>query len=183
MEKVGSWNYVTSAMLKMQPTATRIMVAGVLITEELAYDVYLPQFRKMLALIDVIVDAHRNVSDCKTIGASGFVLGLRISAPLYMFVTRCRARVMQRKGIGILACWDPLIVAEIGKFIMDVEEAGVPEGIIPQSSRAVITRVFEAPGNGNGKQEALVEIGSTTGRGGQERGPVWKERMNYWQLP
>jgi hypothetical protein len=88
VEKVGSWNYVTSAMLKMQPIATRIMVAGIIITEELAYDVYPPQFREMLALIDIIVDAHRNVSDCKTIGAGGFVLGLGISAPLYMFVTR-----------------------------------------------------------------------------------------------
>ena len=35
VEKPGSKNYVTSAMLKMQAIATRIMVASVLITEEL----------------------------------------------------------------------------------------------------------------------------------------------------
>lgn len=187
LEKVGSKDCVTSAMLKMQSIATRIMVAGVLITEELSYDAFLPHFREMLALINIIVDAHRNASDRKSIGAGGFVLGLGISAPLYLLVTRCRDRTIRRKGIEILsgwhreACWDPLIISEIGKFIMDVEEESLPEGIIPESSRAVITRVCEAPGNGNGKQKALIQL--VQRRGGPDGGPIWKERMVYWQLP
>ena len=94
---------------------------------------------------------------------------------------------MRRKGIGILerwhreACWDPQIIAEIGKFFIDVEEEGVPKGVIPEKSRAVITRVCEAPGNGDGMQEALIQLAQR--RGGEDGGPVWKERMVYFWKP
>jgi hypothetical protein len=185
LEKPGSKNYVTSATLKMQSIATRIMLAGVLITEELSYDFFLPQFQEILALINIIVDAYRAASDQKALGTAGFALGLGISPPLLLLVTRCRDRTIRRKSIEILgkwhqeACWDPLIIAEIGKFILDIEEAGVPEGFIPESSRAILARVCEAPSDGKEEtHEALIQLCQR--RGGPDGGPVWKERMVYY---
>jgi hypothetical protein len=184
-EKMGSQNYVTSALLKMHGLCTNILLAGVLFTEEISYDVFLPHFKEMLTLINVIVAAYRkNTVDHKGLGAGGFVLGLGITPPLYLLGTRCRDQAIRRKGIEILrnwhaeACWDPLLIAEICEFLVDVEEEDCPEGIIPERSRAVITRVCEAPDSRNGKQEALIQC--VKRYGGPDGGPVWKERMVYW---
>ena len=184
LEKVGSKDYVTCALLQMHAIATRILVAGLLFTEELSYDAFLPHFREMLALINIIVDVHRNVSDTTALGAAGFVLGLGITAPLYLLITRCRHRTLRRNGIEILrgwhleACWDPFCVAAVGEFIVDVEEEGIVEGIIPESSRAVVTIFCEAPDTRNGMQRALIQCFQRCG--GPDGGPIWKERMVYW---
>ena len=184
MGKVASKSYVMSAMLKLQAISTSIMVASVLIIEELDYELFLPQFQEMMTLINIIVNAHQKVSDETDLGIAGFVLGLGILAPLYLLVTRCRDRAIRREGIEILerwhreACWDPFIVAEIGKFILDVEEEGNAQGVIPESSRAVITRVCEAPATGAEIQKALIQL--VQRRGGPDGGPMWKERMVYF---
>ena len=184
VEKVGSKNYVTSALLKMHGINTRILLAGVLFTEECLYDVFLPQFKDMIDLITIIATTHhKNTADQKGLGPGGFILGLGITAPLYLLCTRCRDRTIRRKGIKILrgwhaeACWDPLLIAEICEWIMEVEEEDCPEGIIPEKSRAIITRVCEAPDEKNGKH-ALIQC--LKRYGGPDGGPVWKERMVYW---
>jgi hypothetical protein len=188
VEKIGSENYVTSALLKMHGLSTRILLEGILFTEEMSYDVFLPHFREMLELINVVVTAHHeNTADHKTLGPGGFILGLGITAPLYLMCTRCRDRSIRRKGIEILrswhseACWDPILIAEICEFLMEVEEEDCPEGIMPERSRAVITRVCEAPDSGSGKHHALIQC--VKRYGGPDGGPVWKERMVYWSPP
>jgi hypothetical protein len=70
------------------------------------------------------------------------------------------------------------MIAEIGEFLVDVEEEDCPEGIIPERSRAVITRVCEAPDSRNGNQEALIQC--VKRYGSPDGGPEWKERMVHW---
>jgi hypothetical protein len=126
----------------MRGINTRILLEGVLFTEEMSYDVFLPQFKEMIDLIGLIAAIHnKNTADHKTLGPSGFILGLGLSAPLYLLYTRCRDRTIRRKGIKILrschaeACWDPLLIADICEFLMEVEEEDCAEGIMPERSR------------------------------------------------
>ena len=183
LEKSDIKTQIASRLLKVQAIATGILIAGVLITEEIDYDRFLPQFEEMITLLSIIIDAHQKAPDENIFSTAGFVLGLGLSAPLFTLVMRCRDRAIRRKGIEILegwhqeACWDPLVIAEIGKYIVEVEEAGVPEGVIPESSRAVITRICEGPVDGSGIQCALIQL--VQRRGGENGGPVWKERMIY----
>ena len=83
---------------------------------------------------------------------------------------RCRDRGIRRRGIAILkdwhpeACWDARLIAEIGPFIVDVEEEGVRDGeVVPESKRAVITRICEAPDKRNGRKQALVQLVQRSG--------------------
>jgi hypothetical protein len=182
---VGSKIYGTSALLKMHGINTRILLEGVLFTEEMSYNVFLPQFKEMIDLIRLIAAAHhKNITGHQTLGPSGFILDLGILAPLYLLCTRCRHRTIRRKGIEILrsfhaeAYWDPLLIAEICELLMEVEEEDCAEGIIPKRTQAVITRVYEAPDSGNVRQHALIQC--VKRRGCPDGGTVWKERMVYW---
>ena len=184
-----SQTQVTSALLKMHGLSTQILLAGVLFTQETSYDAFLPHFKQMLALINIIVAAYHytNTTAETEIGANaaGFELGLGITPSLFLLVTRCRDRELRRKGIEILknwheeACWNSAMVAQIGEFLVRVEEEGVPDGvIIPERSRAVITRVCEAPDPKGGVYEVLIQCAQRYG--GPDGGPVWKEGMIYW---
>jgi hypothetical protein len=89
-------------------------------------------------------------------------LDLGITSPLYLLITRCgnhflRAQAVELfKGWHIEACWQPRLIAGIGEFLMDVEEEGNVAGIIPETSRAVITAVYNRP-DGVNKCTALVQ--------------------------
>ena len=182
---VGCRNYVRSTLLRIHAIATSIVIAGVLFTEELSYDDFLPQFQELLGLINAVVAARASISEQTPSGGAGFVLSLGITAPLYLMVTRCRDRTLRRKAIETLrgwypeACWDPSLIAEMGVFIMEVEEEGVADAVIPERSRAVVTSICEAPKSNHGKQHALVQV--TQRCGGPDGETVWKERMISWK--
>jgi hypothetical protein len=180
-EASGSRNHTVATMLQIHLIATQIVISGVLFTTELEYDGFLPQFRELFELITLIVSAHHLRS--KHVHAEGgFLLDMGILTPLFLLVARCRDRVLRRKAIAISrewhmeACWNPGKVAEIGKFMMEVEEDGVIDDIIPERSRTIISRVSEAPGIcKHGKQEILVQC--VQRYGGENGQPVWTEKL------
>lgn len=176
----GSRKFLAATLMKIHAIATGILLAGVLFVEECAYDAFLPQFREMLTLIHIIVDAYQKRGDSTGPGDTAFLLDLGIISPLFLLLIRCRDRQIRRHAIAILKGWHaelgwhPRLIAELGSFLLEIEEEGHPDGPIPETSRAVITRICEAAPNQN-YIETLVQC--VQRRGGPGGGPIWKEKM------
>lgn len=192
----GLRTYHRATLLKIHGIATRISLAGLLFDEECAYDAFLPEFREMLDLIHVIVDAYhkRSVSgnDNSNINGNGkvesrspsdsiFSLDLGITPPLFLLLIRCRDRVLRRHAIALLrtwhkeVCWHPAMIVEIGVFLMEVEEEGCQEGErIPEVNRAVVTRICEEPDAVTYKKTVVQLVQR---RGGADGEMMWRERL------
>ncbi|RFU29633.1 hypothetical protein B7463_g6693, partial [Scytalidium lignicola] len=181
---IGSRPHNLAIRLRIHAIATTILCAGVLITNEIEYDAFNPQFRELLSLIKVIVTPHRN-SPYLNINVlySGFHLDLGVTPHLFLITMRCRDRDIRREAINILGewhtegCWDPMLIKEIGIFMMEVEEEGVDwdvHGIIPENKRAIFTRINENPWEKKGILQCVQKTG------GEDGGPVWKEKSISW---
>jgi hypothetical protein len=183
-ENAGTRDHILGTLLRIHAITTEIITAGVLFTEEYSYDVFLPYFREIIALVNIVVDDYRKTSTQKTLACGGFFLGLGITPSLYLLAMRCRDRILRRQAIEVLrgwhpeGCWDSKLIAEMAVFLLEVEEEGIHGDIIPEKSRAVITAICEAPCQYDGKYCALVQC--VQRRGTSDGGPVWTERMiNY----
>jgi hypothetical protein len=181
-ETIGSRSHLVATLLRIHAINTTIVIAGVLFTEEVAYDVFLPEFQELFDLATIVVQAHRKKSGY-THKSAGFFLDLGIVAPLYLLVNRCRDHSLRVNGIELLrgwhveASWDPRLIAEIGDFMMDIEEEGNTDGFIPEKSRAVFTAVCEEPQRQTRHEAVLQCVQRYGGPGGR---PVWHERRVFF---
>jgi len=181
-EFIGSRNHIVATLLRIHAIATTVVVAGVIFTNEISYDVFLPQFQELFTLATIIVDAHRKKAGL-TSTPVGFFLDLGITAPLFLLITRCRNHSLRVNAIELLrgwhveACWQPRLIAEIGDFVMDVEEDGNTDGFIPERSRVVFTAVCDEPQRQT-KHEAVLQC--VQRYGGPDGSPVWHERRVFY---
>jgi len=173
-----SRDYVVGTLLRIHAITTRIFVASTTITEEVLYDAFLPEFRLLLTLAKRIVATKKEPNKYST-GMRGFRIDLGIVAPLFLLLLRCRNGIMRREAISILRDWHPeaiwhhQLIAEIGNFIMETEEAGLDGGYIPESARAVITATCEGAGL-NGAKHVLLQCCQR--RGGPNGELKWHEK-------
>jgi hypothetical protein len=178
LEVAGVRNHVAGTLLRIHLISTKIAVSGVLFTEETSYDSFLPLFQELYDLTTIVVDAYQKKSN-RTIADNGFFLDLGICSPLYLLVSRCRDHSLRVKAINLLkgwhaeGCWQPKLIAAIGDFLVEVEEDGCVDMLIPEKSRAVITACYDDPQR-RGNYEALVQC--VQRHGGPNGEPTWHER-------
>jgi hypothetical protein len=181
-ENINSRDHLVATLLRMHAITTAIVLEGILFIEELAYDAFLPKFQEIFDLSTIVVNSFRRKSG-RTYKSAGFLLDLGISAPLYLLITRCRDHCLRANAIEILrgwhveASWQPRLIAEIGDFMMDVEEEGNLDGFIPEKSRVVFTAVCEESQRET-KYEAVLQC--VQRYGGPSGGPVWHERRVFF---
>ncbi|KAH9209814.1 hypothetical protein DL95DRAFT_394046 [Leptodontidium sp. 2 PMI_412] len=179
--------YNAAAMMQMQAIATTILTAGIVIRNEMEYDMFNPQFRALVDLAIVVVKLRQQRKKENT-WAGSFWIDIGITPQLFVVVTRCRDPVIRRRAIKLLegwyieSSWDPRLIAQIGLFIMGVEEESVVdidcvggnEVIIPEAARAVFSRISEDSGKGWVLMQCVLK------NGGVDGGPVWKEKFIKW---
>jgi hypothetical protein len=175
-----------AAMMQMQAIATSILTAGVLVTNEMEYDQFNPQFRELVDLAALIVKLKKHGKGNSWVGGPWIDIGL--TPQLFVVVTRCRDPIIRRTAINLLeewyieGFWDPALIARIGSFLMEVEEEGLEyldfEGgkisSIPENSRAVLSRVSED----SHRRGALIQCVFKSG--GVDGNPVWRETYVEW---
>ncbi|OBT66191.1 hypothetical protein VE03_05131 [Pseudogymnoascus sp. 23342-1-I1] len=176
-----------AAMMQTQAIATTILTAGILIVNEMEYDRFNPQFRELVGLAELIVKLRQEAKKGNSwVGGPWIDIGL--TPQLFVVVTRCRDPVIRRKAIKLLegwyieGFWDPALIAQIGLFVMEVEEEGLEhvnfggekKSIIPERSRAVISQISED----SQKRSALIQC--VLKSGGVGGGPVWREKYVEW---
>jgi hypothetical protein len=178
--------YNVASMMQMQAIATTILTAGIVITNEMDYDRYNPRFRELVDIATAIVKLRKRRKDHAWAG--GFWIDIGITPQLFVVVTRCRDPSIRRQAIRLLedwyieGSWDPKLVAQIGLFMMEVEEEGLADvdcgpgntGVIPEKARAVLSQISEDPRRGRALMQCVLK------RGGVDGSPVWREKYVEW---
>jgi len=155
-------------MMQLYAITTRIVVEGTLFTEECAYDIFLPEFKKILNLSSQIDDNFREMSEHQP----SFHVHLSIVPPLFTTLLRCRDRGVRRQCIEILRTsqhdgpWDRFVIAKVGSWIMELEEAGSVSGFIPEHARVQFSRGMRSMES----QLVMVQVVR------RDRSPGWEMR-------
>jgi hypothetical protein len=120
----------------------RIIVEGTLFINECSYDIFLPEFKEIISLSRQIDDNFREMSENKP----SFHVHLNIVPCLFTTLLRCRDRTLRRQCIETLRTfdydgpWNRFIVADVGTWIMELEEAGSGSDYIPEHARVQFSR-------------------------------------------
>jgi hypothetical protein len=175
----GSREIVIASILQIHALAQKIVLAGVVFTQEILYDKYIPEFREIIRLsTDVAAACHSNKDT--DFWAGSFLLDLGLVVPLFMLLLRCRDPGLRRQAIEILenwhleCWWDPLLILPLCQFIMEVEEESMVDGFIPEEARAILT----AKRHCTPERGMLVQCVQRTG--GPGWGLKWTERFVKW---
>ncbi|RDW58271.1 hypothetical protein BP5796_12201 [Coleophoma crateriformis] len=119
--------YNAAVMMQMQTITTTILIAGVAMTNEMEYDKFRPQFDELVALATAVIGLRQQRKKDR-VWAGGFWVDIGITPQLLVVVTRCRDTAIRRQAIALLegwyieGGWDPRLVAELGLFMIEVEE-------------------------------------------------------------
>ncbi|CZR70221.1 uncharacterized protein PAC_20122 [Phialocephala subalpina] len=130
-------------LLRLYSLTLGIVVKGTTFTEETSYDTFLPLFREIITLSRTISTNLLAITNQQP----AFHFHLSIISPLFTLLLRCRDRSLRREAIEILRMkqfdgpWDRYMVAAVGKWIMDLEEAGEVEGFVPEEKRVRLSRM------------------------------------------
>jgi hypothetical protein len=129
-------------IMQLYALTIKIVVEGTLFTTECSYDIFLPKFREMVSLCRQIDDNFREMSEHQP----SFHVHLSIVPCLFTTLLRCRDRSLRRECIDILRTsqhdgpWDRFIIAALGTWIMELEEAGSDTEYIPEHARVQFSR-------------------------------------------
>ncbi|RDW56556.1 hypothetical protein BP6252_14106 [Coleophoma cylindrospora] len=124
--------YNAALMMQMQAITTTILIAGVVMTNELEYEKFRPKFDELVALTTTVIDLRQQRKKDRA-WAGGFLVDIGITPQLLVVVTRCRDTAIRRKAIALLegwyveGGWDPRLVAQLGLFMIEAEEEGVED--------------------------------------------------------
>ena len=176
--------YNAAAMMHIQAAVSTILTAGIVITNEMEYDKFNPRFREIVDLAAGVVKMRQRRSRGKSL-TSGFWIDIGITPQLFVVVTRCRNPILRRRAIDLLegwcmeGSWDPRLIAQVGLFIMEVEEEGFVDldwrngenVIIPEKARAVLSGISKDSETGRALIQCVLK------NGGVDGGPVWKEKL------
>ena len=161
--------YIAAARLQIQCIATRILTAGVVITNEMEYDKFNPQFLELVDLATVVVALSRRRCDMQGIHA-GFWLDSGIFPQLVVVANRCQDPIIQRRAIKLLGgwhiegSWDAPMIVHIRILIIELEEEALEDikqsgtkGVIPENVRAVFSRLSTDSQNGTDSLAAMCD--------------------------
>ncbi len=140
---------ITGALLlHMYAISARIAILGTLITEECTYDLFLPEFQKIVALA---WEVSQNLLQLTT-NRAAYHFHLSIVPPVFGTLLRCRDFGLGREALAVLRMkhrdgpWDRYMLAGIASWIVDVEEEGrLDSGYIPEHNRFRLTRLSIGP--------------------------------------
>ncbi|KAG4441114.1 hypothetical protein IFR05_003404 [Cadophora sp. M221] len=132
------------ALLRLTSLSTKIAVSGMVFTNETSYDVFLPEFSEIVSLARAISENLLAISN----NSPAYHFHTSIVPPLFIALLRCRDRNIRRQALDILRMqqndgpWDRFMIAEIGSWIMEIEEEGWDGiGTILEESRVSLSRI------------------------------------------
>jgi hypothetical protein len=128
-------NATRALMMKVHSITTAVLLADHLSTSELHWDTLLPEMKSLVYFSKQLLEHPACVR-----GQFAFDMGLIY--PLIMPTMNCRDRTLRREAIDLLeeipwreAHWDSAHIADVAKFIMQVEEEGVETEYVPEWAR------------------------------------------------
>lgn len=135
-----------ASLLQIHAQAVQIVLDSLIMTEECSFDKYLPQYREMMFL----AKAYYKTSSRSTQQHTVFSVDFGVLPAIYTVIKHCRHPAIRREAIALLRAsprregiWQSSLVAEIGEWMMGLEEEGMSEnGYIPEHCRVRIVRTI-----------------------------------------
>jgi len=168
--------YVAASTLQIQGLTAKIILAGSVFTKEMSYDQFYPEFKSIIRLASDVLKV-RNASSKVHFFAGMFSFDIGLVPCLFTLLLRCRDTTLRLQALEILKVWhmegwwDPLLIVGVGKFIMEVEEAGTVNGVVPEEARAILTAKYNRPPDRN----MLLQCVQRT-----KSGLKWTEKFVAW---
>lgn len=137
--------FLAFQMLKIRANVLTILLYGELATTEMVYDSFIPEFERIVILAKVFLD-HRCTPKFLLEGSFNSNQGLIY--PLRLVADKCRDRRLRREAINLMrskpwreGSWWSLSTAQIGAWLMTVEEDGIAGDDLPADCRARLLSV------------------------------------------
>ncbi|KAE8442028.1 hypothetical protein EG329_003929 [Mollisiaceae sp. DMI_Dod_QoI] len=141
----SSTDYLPTRLLKIRSNVLLISLYGELTTTELIYDSFFSEFQEIVSLARAFFD--RSNSE-KILPTGSFNSNSGLIHPLRLVADKCRHRSLRRDAIRLLrsrpwreGCWWSLSTAQLGSWLMTIEEEGVESEYIPEWARARLLQV------------------------------------------
>lgn len=139
-EKVGA------AILKVQTMMSYMMLAGTFFTTETEYDIFLPKFKAIVELSEIILPFLLSSYHGTT---PRFNFDVGIVAALFFVASRCRVDGVRIRAMDMLfeanyreGIWDAAAVAHMARWLRDMEREGLgKEDIVLEEKRCVLSAV------------------------------------------
>jgi hypothetical protein len=137
---------MAASLLQIHAQAVQIVLDSLIMTEECSFDKYLPQYREMIFL----AKAYYKTSSKSPQEHTVFSVDFGVLPAIYTVIKHCRHPAIRREAIALLrssprreGIWQSSLVAEIGEWMMTLEEEDMSEnGYIPEYSRVRIVRTI-----------------------------------------
>lgn len=134
------------SLLRMHAIISRIMLAGAFFTAETLYDVFFPEFREIMELLEY---THPYITGT---GSSFYQFDLGIVIGMHLIGCRCRHKETRDKAVAMMASkqfregfWDTGTASIFIEWVRDIEEEARKElgtGEIPEHKRTFVTCAF-----------------------------------------
>ncbi|RDW62581.1 hypothetical protein BP5796_10883 [Coleophoma crateriformis] len=142
---------VGAAILQMQAYTNDIMLAGAFFTSDIEYDVFHPEFTKMVELGEFIYPnlVGRPSANYLSLTSLRFHFDFGIVAALFLVASRCRFDTIRQRAIALLlsanyreGIWDALAVANIAVWLRSIEREDIGEDdFVREEKRAFLTAI------------------------------------------
>ena len=134
-------DFFSAKILKIRSNVLPILLTGELSTSELVYDAFYPEFEEIVSLASAF---FHHPSSAKLIPAGSCNANSGLIFPLRLTAEKCRDRRLRREAIELLlsrqwreaSWWWSSSTAQIGQWLISVEEDGVETDYIPEWARA-----------------------------------------------
>ncbi|KAL3427745.1 hypothetical protein PVAG01_01254 [Phlyctema vagabunda] len=133
----GSKEWIAASVLKIHAQTTNVELLSAQFHTETAFDVFLPEYRSIIALVQQVVPLLPHIP---------FTLDLGVVNVLRLVGKWCREPQLRREVIKLLRACNALegfqnaaFYADAIEWMMEIEELGIDEhGFVPESERVAI---------------------------------------------
>lgn len=132
-------------LLKIRANVLTILLYGELATTEMAYDSFMPEFERIVNLAKTFLD-HPCAPTLLLEGGFNWNQGLIF--PLLLVAAKCRDKSMRRMAVDLMrrkpwreGPWWSLSTAQLGAWLVGIEEEGLVGEGIPEECRARLLNV------------------------------------------
>lgn len=162
--------------LHVKSRGLEIGLTGAMDTNNCAFDKHFAEFRDIVTVCREIIRAKKSFS------SADFTFELGILPTLHLTAKWCRDRAVRREAICMMEWygareghWDGIILADIDRCLMNLEEEGIEEDFVPESARVRITNLTANQGD----RWASMEYIRGSPRTGEARGEARVEWARY----
>ena len=131
-----------ATLLRIRSLALRIRLAAAISASEMVYDEFLPEFKMIISLARPMVESPENFTEGSFCFDQSFIFELSLVA------FHCRDRALRREALELLeskdwreGTWGSKRVADGFKVLLEIEEEGIDDELLPESARARLVSV------------------------------------------